>query len=225
LYSLLRQHANLGQKSKALSDSVKLKEQISQSSGPVHKKTLALLENFKGAQVTLFVVVMLGTCLVIGDGILTPAISVLSAMAGIQSEANSISGSVVTWVSAVILVLVFMMQRFGTNRVSFLFSPIMLVWFVATPIVGIYNIVVHYPSVFKAVSPHYIVDYFVRNQKQGWVALGGVVLCITGMSPLSLYLAFCLKQVDITASYKSITTVPNFCVYRSGSNVCRPRSF
>jgi KUP system potassium uptake protein len=75
LYSLLRQHANLGQKSKALSDSVKLKEQISQSSGPVHKKTLALLENFKGAQVTLFVVVMLGTCLVIGDGILTPAIS------------------------------------------------------------------------------------------------------------------------------------------------------
>jgi K+ transporter len=116
----------------------------------------------------------------------------------------------VTWVSAVILVLVFMMQRFGTNRVSFLFSPIMLVWFVATPIVGIYNIVVHYPSVFKAVSPHYIVDYFVRNQKQGWVALGGVVLCITGMFPLSLYLAFCLKQVDITASYKSITTVPNF---------------
>ncbi len=75
MYSLLRQHANLGQKSKALSDSVKLKEQISQSSGPVHKKTLALLENFKGAQVTLFVVVMLGTCLVIGDGILTPAIS------------------------------------------------------------------------------------------------------------------------------------------------------
>lgn len=75
MYSLLRQHANLGQKSKALSDSVKLREQISQSSGPVHKKTLALLENFKGAQVTLFVVVMLGTCLVIGDGILTPAIS------------------------------------------------------------------------------------------------------------------------------------------------------
>jgi K+ transporter len=118
--------------------------------------------------------------------------------------------AVVTWVSAVILVLVFMMQRFGTHRVSFLFSPIMLAWFVATPIVGIYNIVVHYPSVFKAVSPHYIVDFFVRNQKQGWVALGGVVLCVTGMSPLSLYLAFCLKQVDTTASYKSITTVPIF---------------
>jgi KUP system potassium uptake protein len=88
--------------------------------------------------------------------------------------------AVVTWVSAIILVVVFMLQQFGTHRVSWLFSPILLVWFVTTPLVGIYNIAAHYPSVFKAVSPHYIIKYFIRNKKQGWVSLGGAVLCITG---------------------------------------------
>lgn len=59
----------------------------------------------------------------------------------------------------------------------------MLVWFVSTPLIGIYNIVTYYPGVFKALSPHYIIQYFQQNQKNGWVALGGVVLCVTGTSP------------------------------------------
>lgn len=61
----------------------------------------------------------------------------------------------------------------------------MLVWFVSTPLVGIYNIVTYYPGVFKALSPQYIIQYFQQNQKNGWVALGGVVLCVTGTSALS----------------------------------------
>lgn len=63
----------------------------------------------------------------------------------------------------------------------------MLAWFVTTPIVGVYNILKCYPGVFKAVSPHYIVEYFIQNQKEGWVALGGAVLCITGR--FSFYLS------------------------------------
>lgn len=93
--------------------------------------------------------------------------------------------AVVTWVSAAILVLLFLLQRFGTHRIGYLFSPIMLVWFVSTPLVGIYNIVTYYPGVFKALSPQYIIQYFQQNQKNGWVALGGVVLCVTGTSALS----------------------------------------
>ncbi|KAJ7544285.1 hypothetical protein O6H91_09G072700 [Diphasiastrum complanatum] len=123
---------------------------------------------------------MLGTCMLIGDGILTPAISVLSAVSGIQSAASSISNAVVVVLSAVILIAVFMFQRFGTKRVSFLFSPIMAAWLITTPIVGAYNIAKYYPHIFKSFSPHYIILFFSKNGKKGWKMLGGTVLCITG---------------------------------------------
>lgn len=82
--------------------------------------------------------------------------------------------------SAVVLIILFLLQKFGTSRVSFLFSPIMGAWTLCTPLVGIYSIISHYPSIFKAISPHYIFRFFWRNRKEGWVTLGGTVLCITG---------------------------------------------
>lgn len=82
--------------------------------------------------------------------------------------------------SAVILVLLFLVQRFGTSRVSFTFSPIMLLWFASIAGIGVYNIVMHYPPVLKAVSPHYIYYYFAKNKRVGWEQLGAVILCITG---------------------------------------------
>lgn len=88
--------------------------------------------------------------------------------------------AVVTWVSAAILVVLFLLQRFGTNQIGFLFSPIMLSWLLVTPMIGVYNVAKFYPSIFKAISPYYIIEFFKKNQKDGWVALGGVVLCITG---------------------------------------------
>ena len=62
------------------------------------------------------------------------------------------------------------------------FSPIMGAWTITTPLVGIYSIVQHYPSIFKALSPHYIFHFFWRRGKDGWLLLGGTVLCITGKS-------------------------------------------
>jgi KUP system potassium uptake protein len=81
-----------------------------------------------------------------------------------------------------------MAQKYGTDKVSFLFSPIMVVWFLATPMVGVYNIAKHYPYVFKAFSPRYIFLFFKNNGKHGWLMLGGIVLCITGahILPFSL---------------------------------------
>jgi len=83
--------------------------------------------------------------------------------------------------SAVVLIFLFLLQKFGTSRVSFLFSPIMGAWTLCTPLVGIYSIIHYYPSIFKALSPHYIFHFFMRNGKSGWLLLGGTVLCITGM--------------------------------------------
>jgi len=83
--------------------------------------------------------------------------------------------------SAAVLIVLFLLQKFGTSRVSFLFSPIMGAWTLSTPIVGVYSIIHHYPSIFKALSPHYIFHFFWRNGKSGWLLLGGTVLCITGI--------------------------------------------
>ncbi|KAL9454069.1 hypothetical protein AB3S75_009634 [Citrus x aurantiifolia] len=132
----------------------------------------------------LLFIAMLGMCMLIGDGILTPAISVLSAMDGIRAPFPSVSKSLVEALSAIILIVLFLMQKFGTSRVSFLFSPIMGAWTFSTPLVGIYSIIHHYPGIFKALSPHYTFHFFWRKGKEGWLLLGGTVLCITGSEAL-----------------------------------------
>ncbi|WVZ26385.1 hypothetical protein V8G54_004929 [Vigna mungo] len=168
----------------------------------VQKRTL-LAKFFQTSLVArrlLLFVAMLGTCMLIGDGILTPAISVLSAMDGLRAPFPSVSKSLVEALSAVVLIVLFLLQKFGTSRVSFLFSPIMGAWTLSTPIVGVYSIIHHYPSIFKALSPHYIFYFFWRNGKSGWLLLGGTVLCITGseamfadlghFNPKSIQIAF-----------------------------------
>ncbi|KAL7612672.1 hypothetical protein Lser_V15G06091 [Lactuca serriola] len=89
-------------------------------------------------------------------------------------------GSALEALYALVLVILFLVQKFGTARVSFLFSPIMGAWTLTTPLIGIYNIIYHYPSIFKAISPHYIYQFFLRNGHEGWLLLNGMVLCITG---------------------------------------------
>ncbi|KAF4353974.1 hypothetical protein F8388_011142 [Cannabis sativa] len=136
------------------------------------------------ARRVLLFIAILGMCMLIGDGILTPAISVLSAMDGVRGPFPSVSKSAVEGLSAAVLVVLFLLQKFGTSRVSFLFSPIMAAWTFCTPMVGIYSIIRYYPGIFKAVSPHYIFHFFSRNGKEGWLLLGGTVLCITGSEAL-----------------------------------------
>lgn len=93
---------------------------------------------------------------------------------------HMLAAALVEALSAVVLIVLFLLQKFGTSRVSFLFSPIMGAWTLSTPLVGIYSIIHHYPSIFKALSPRYMFRFFWRNGKSGWLLLGGTVLCITG---------------------------------------------
>ncbi|GLU15667.1 hypothetical protein SLE2022_321400 [Rubroshorea leprosula] len=127
------------------------------------------LENSRFIQVFLFLVTILGTSMVIGDGILTPSISVLSAVGGI----SSLSTDAVVGISVAI-------QRFGTDKVGFSFAPIISVWFAFLTGIGLYNLFEHEVSALRAFNPYYIVKYFKRNGKSGWISLDGVILCITG---------------------------------------------
>lgn len=82
--------------------------------------------------------------------------------------------------ACIILLLIFSLQQCGTSRVGFLFAPILVAWLLCVGGVGLYNIVHWNPGVIRAVSPHYIYNFFKATGKVGWSSLGGVVLCITG---------------------------------------------
>ncbi|CAA6658134.1 unnamed protein product [Spirodela intermedia] len=127
----------------------------------------------------LLVLVLIGTCMVIGDGILTPAISVLSAAGGIKVDHPKMSNDVVIIVAVVILVGLFSMQHYGTDRVGWLFAPIVLIWFILIGTIGFINLLKYDRSVLKAFSPVYIVHY-LRKGRRSWTSLGGVLLSITG---------------------------------------------
>ncbi|KAK3417906.1 hypothetical protein EUGRSUZ_H03891 [Eucalyptus grandis] len=144
----------------------------------------SLLENSKAAKYLLLVVTMLGTAMVIGDGILTPCISVLSAVGGIKKAARSLGDDQIMWISVVILIFLFQVQRFGTHKVGYSFAPILSLWFLNIALIGIYNFVKYDSSVIKAVNPLYIVQYFMKNKKEAWISLGGVILCLTGSEAL-----------------------------------------
>ncbi|KAL2630628.1 hypothetical protein R1flu_015314 [Riccia fluitans] len=148
------------------------------------EKMKTRLEKSRFLQFLLLILVLLSTCMVIGDGILTPAISVLSAVDGIKVASDKLNQTVVVIISVAILILLFSMQRFGTNQIGFLFAPVVLIWFITNGSIGIFNVVKHNHSVFRAISPHYGIKYLLKNKKDGWSSLGGIVLCITGAEAL-----------------------------------------
>jgi KUP system potassium uptake protein len=123
-----------------------------------------------------------GASLFFGDGMITPAISVLSAVSGLQIAAPAVAHLVVP-ISVTILVLLFLIQRRGTGTVGWLFGPVMLIWFLSISMTGISGLVKH-PGVLQAVSPTYGVQFFLDHGFDAFLTLGGVVLCVTGAEAL-----------------------------------------
>jgi KUP system potassium uptake protein len=121
---------------------------------------------------------LFGAGLLYGDGVITPAVSVLGAVEGI-SEQNPAFSELVVPISAAILIGLFWVQRVGTNRIGRVFGWVMLLWFVAIGAAGLPFIARH-PEVLKAVSPHYAIEFLRDNGTRGFLLLGSVVLCITG---------------------------------------------
>ena len=123
-----------------------------------------------------------GAGLFFGDGMITPAISVVSAVEGLDVATPSVSGLVVP-ISLVILIGLFVVQRFGTGAVGWLFGPVISIWFVAIAILGLHEVVLH-PAVVKALSPSYGIRFMVDHGLDAFLTLGAVVLCVTGAEAL-----------------------------------------
>ncbi len=123
-----------------------------------------------------------GTAIFFGDGVITPAISVLSAVEGLEVAAPGLHRFVVP-VTLVVLTLLFAAQRFGTAVVGRWFGPITLVWFAALAALGVMHIARN-PSVLVALSPHHALGFIVAEPGVAFVALGAIVLCVTGAEAL-----------------------------------------
>jgi KUP system potassium uptake protein len=142
---------------------------------------LALLgkhETRRRGRQTLIILGLFGAALLYGDGVITPAISVLGAVEGLTVAAPAL-GHWVMPVTVGILVLLFLIQKRGTAVVGAVFGPVMLVWFVCIAILGVRGILFD-ASVLQAILPTHAVAFFFRNAWQGFLVLGSVVLVITG---------------------------------------------
>jgi KUP system potassium uptake protein len=125
---------------------------------------------------------LFGVALFYGDGMITPAISVLSAVEGIEVAAPGLE-SVVLPFTLVVLTLLFMIQRFGTEVIGRLFGPVMVIWFTVLAAAGIGRLV-HSPAILRALSPHYAIAFFVDHPVIAFISLGSVVLAVTGAEAL-----------------------------------------
>lgn len=137
-----------------------------------------------GSNLTPIIVVIgiFAAALFYGDSMITPAISVLSAVEGLQVAAPGLDEYVVP-LTLVILILLFAFQKNGTARVGALFGPVMLLWFITLTVLGVANIV-HYPRVLLALNPYYAARFFFIDGWTAFLALGSVVLAVTGSEAL-----------------------------------------
>ncbi|MBL8328517.1 MAG: potassium transporter Kup [Rubrivivax sp.] len=126
----------------------------------------------------LMVIGLFGTAVFYGDGVITPAISVLSAVEGLEVAAPALHGWVIP-LTLLVLTVLFAVQRFGTRGIGRAFGPITVVWFVVLVLLGLPHILAH-PAVLAAMHPGYALDFFAAQPWVAFVGLGAVVLCVTG---------------------------------------------
>jgi KUP system potassium uptake protein len=130
----------------------------------------------------IIVLGLFGASLFFGDGVITPAISVLGAVEGLEVLAPHLDHFVVP-IAALIIVLLFAFQNRGTGRVGAVFAPVMSLWFLVLAALGLWHIGQH-PGVLRAISPYYAIEFFLDAHWVAFFALGTVVLCITGAEAL-----------------------------------------
>ncbi len=130
----------------------------------------------------LVLAAMLGAALLYGDGVITPAISVISAVEGLETISTDLSHFIVP-ISIVVLIGLFVLQRVGIERIALVFSPVMLLWFVAIGFFGLLEII-ESPACLRAVNPAWAIDFFVDQPMHAFVMLSLIVLCVTGAEAL-----------------------------------------
>jgi len=145
---------------------------------------LALRTAPSGSKRSLLIIMagVFGACMFYGDAIITPAISVLSAVEGLEVISPDLSRFVIP-VTIFILVVLFFIQKTGTDVVGKLFGPIMMIWFLTIGLMGVYQVIEN-PAIFAAINPMYAISFLIEHSLQGFIVLGAVFLVLTGAEAL-----------------------------------------
>lgn len=117
-------------------------------------------------------------------------------------------------IACVLLVGLSVLQHRGGHKVAFMFSPIIILWLLLITVIGIYNVIKWNPRIYQALSPYYIYKFFKDTGKDGWISLGGIILCITGK------MAFGICSGSL--SFELVNSSRLIVNCRNGSYVCRP---
>lgn len=153
-----------------------------------------------------FLIAMIGGCTLLSDGVITPAITIVSAVEGLIIVNPRIP---VVPIALIIITILFFIQRYGTKVVGKSFGPIMLVWFTMLGTLGLIQII-QFPIILKALNPYYGY-YFLTHYSEGFLLLGAVFLCTTGADALYSDLGHCgLKNIRISWSYVKTTLLLNY---------------
>jgi KUP system potassium uptake protein len=157
------------------------------------------LERSKFAKALLKTIGVFAVSMVISDGVLTPAQSVLGAVQGLNVVDPTISNGTVVGVTAAILILLFLIQPLGTTKIAGAFAPIVIIWLGFNAVFGMYNLAKFDHSVLKAFNPGEAFDFLIRHKTEGWKMLGGILLAFTGVEALFADLgAFSRRAIQIS---------------------------
>ncbi|KAL4580898.1 hypothetical protein LXL04_017104 [Taraxacum kok-saghyz] len=202
LYSLICRHAKISLLPNQLpSDSRISSFRLKVPSAELERslKIKEYLETSLAMKKLVLVLVLAGTSMVIADGVVTPAMSVISAVRGLKVEIPAVEQDHVVMISVAYLIILFSVQKYGTSKVGLVIGPALFIWFCSLGGIGIYNLVKHDSSVVKAFNPIHIYYYFKRNSTKAWYSLGGCLLCATGSEAMFADLCyFPVRTIQIT---------------------------
>ncbi|VFQ96347.1 unnamed protein product [Cuscuta campestris] len=202
LYSLLCRHAKVNLLPNQLPSDARISSFRLKVPSPELERSLKIKERLESSltlKKLLLMLVLAGTSMVIADAVVTPAMSVMSAMGGLKVGFAAIEQDEVKMISVAFLVILFSLQKYGTSKTGIVVGPALFIWFCSLGGIGLYNIMKYNNGVLKAFNPVHIYYYFQRNSTKAWRALGGCLLCATGSEAMFADLCyFSVRSVQLT---------------------------
>ncbi|KAL5096439.1 hypothetical protein RYX36_000766 [Vicia faba] len=202
LYSLICRHAKVSLLPNQLASDARISSFRLKVPSPELERSLKIKDRLEGSltlKKTLLIIVLAGTSMVIANGVVTPAMSVLSSVGGLKVGIDAIKQDEVVMISVACLIVLFSVQKFGTSKVGLAVGPALFIWFCSLAGIGIYNLVKYDRSVLRAFNPIHIYYFFKRNSTKAWYSLGGCLLCATGSEAMFADLCyFSVRSVQLT---------------------------
>jgi len=198
-YSLLSRYANITNRDPREEPMVRMERYQTNDLHPVNRQVRRTVESSRFFKAILKIMGVFAVTMVMSDGVLTPAQSVLGAVQGLEVIVPNIGKPTVVGTTCGILVLLFAIQPFGTTKIGTVFAPIIIIWLALLASFGIYNLIHYDAGVFVAFNPGEAFSFLVRHGSGGWRALGGVLLSFTGVEALFADLgAFSMRAIQIS---------------------------